>query len=109
MSVFSPRVVGVAVARYDFSSRDTRELSLLQGDVIRIYSKMSNGWWKGEVGGRVENPIPSSAFAASGGADMPVLLHVGLQFGVFLGWWGLNNRTNIYFFFFILLFFMRTE
>uniref|UniRef100_A0A3B3I8V9 Vav 3 guanine nucleotide exchange factor b n=1 Tax=Oryzias latipes TaxID=8090 RepID=A0A3B3I8V9_ORYLA len=52
-SVFSPRVVGVAVARYDFSSRDTRELSLLQGDVIRIYSKMSNGWWKGEVGGRV--------------------------------------------------------
>uniref|UniRef100_A0A8C7XK04 Guanine nucleotide exchange factor VAV3 n=1 Tax=Oryzias sinensis TaxID=183150 RepID=A0A8C7XK04_9TELE len=53
VSVFSPRVVGVAVARYDFSSRDTRELSLLQGDVIRIYSKMSNGWWKGEVGGRV--------------------------------------------------------
>uniref|UniRef100_A0A8C7XN50 Guanine nucleotide exchange factor VAV3 n=1 Tax=Oryzias sinensis TaxID=183150 RepID=A0A8C7XN50_9TELE len=51
--IFSPRVVGVAVARYDFSSRDTRELSLLQGDVIRIYSKMSNGWWKGEVGGRV--------------------------------------------------------
>uniref|UniRef100_A0A3B3C565 Osteoclast-stimulating factor 1 n=1 Tax=Oryzias melastigma TaxID=30732 RepID=A0A3B3C565_ORYME len=52
-TVFSPRVVGVAVARYDFSSRDTRELSLLQGDVIRIYSKMPNGWWKGEVDGRV--------------------------------------------------------
>ncbi|KAG7229048.1 hypothetical protein INR49_013167 [Caranx melampygus] len=52
-SVFSPRVVGVAVARYDFSSRDTRELSLLQGDVIKIYTKMSNGWWKGEVDGRV--------------------------------------------------------
>uniref|UniRef100_A0AAV2JSH3 Vav 3 guanine nucleotide exchange factor b n=1 Tax=Knipowitschia caucasica TaxID=637954 RepID=A0AAV2JSH3_KNICA len=52
-SVFCPRVVGVAVARYDFSSRDTRELSLLQGDNIKVFSKMSNGWWKGEVNGRV--------------------------------------------------------
>nr|XP_046263607.1 guanine nucleotide exchange factor VAV3-like isoform X2 [Scatophagus argus] len=52
-TVFSPRVVGIAVARYDFSSRDTRELSLLQGDIIKIYTKMSNGWWKGEVDGRV--------------------------------------------------------
>jgi len=53
VSVFSPRLVGVAVARYDFCSRDTRELSLLQGDMIRIYTKMSNGWWKGEIDGRV--------------------------------------------------------
>ncbi|XP_034744605.1 guanine nucleotide exchange factor VAV3-like isoform X2 [Etheostoma cragini] len=52
-SVFSPRVVGIAVARYDFCSRDTRELSLLQGDIIKIYTKMSNGWWKGEVNGRM--------------------------------------------------------
>ncbi|XP_026168883.1 guanine nucleotide exchange factor VAV3b isoform X1 [Mastacembelus armatus] len=52
-SVFSPRVVGIAVARYDFCSRDTRELSLLQGDIIKIYTKMSNGWWKGEVNDRV--------------------------------------------------------
>uniref|UniRef100_A0AAQ6AA61 Vav 3 guanine nucleotide exchange factor b n=1 Tax=Amphiprion ocellaris TaxID=80972 RepID=A0AAQ6AA61_AMPOC len=50
--VFSPRVVGIAVARYDFCSRDTRELSLQQGDIIKIYTKMSNGWWKGEVDGR---------------------------------------------------------
>ncbi|XP_029930992.1 guanine nucleotide exchange factor VAV3-like isoform X2 [Myripristis murdjan] len=52
-SVFSPRVVGIAVARYDFSSRDTRELSLLEGDIVKIYSKMPNGWWRGEVNGRV--------------------------------------------------------
>ncbi|XP_008275390.1 guanine nucleotide exchange factor VAV3-like isoform X3 [Stegastes partitus] len=52
-SVFSPRVVGIAVARYDFCSRDTRELTLQQGDIIKIYTKMSNGWWKGEVDGRV--------------------------------------------------------
>ncbi|KAM9322710.1 guanine nucleotide exchange factor VAV3-like isoform 2-T2 [Pholidichthys leucotaenia] len=52
-SVFSPRVIGIAVARYDFSSRDTRELSLQQGDIIKIYAKMFNGWWKGEVDGQV--------------------------------------------------------
>ncbi|XP_056453036.1 guanine nucleotide exchange factor VAV3-like isoform X1 [Gadus chalcogrammus] len=52
-SVFSPRVVGTAVARYDFSSRDTRELSLAEGDVVKIYFKMSNGWWRGDVDGRV--------------------------------------------------------
>uniref|UniRef100_A0A8C6ULT5 Vav 3 guanine nucleotide exchange factor b n=1 Tax=Neogobius melanostomus TaxID=47308 RepID=A0A8C6ULT5_9GOBI len=51
--MFCPRVVGIAVARYDFSSRDTRELSLLQGDSIKIFTKLSNGWWKGEVDGRV--------------------------------------------------------
>lgn len=55
--VFSPRVMGVAVARYDFASRDTQELSLLQGDVIRVYSKLPNGWWKGEVDGRVGLPL----------------------------------------------------
>ncbi|XP_055008064.1 guanine nucleotide exchange factor VAV3-like isoform X2 [Boleophthalmus pectinirostris] len=52
-TVFCPRVVGIAVARYNFCSRDIRELSLLQGDYIKIFTKMSNGWWKGEVDGRV--------------------------------------------------------
>uniref|UniRef100_A0AAZ3RDB2 Vav 3 guanine nucleotide exchange factor b n=1 Tax=Oncorhynchus tshawytscha TaxID=74940 RepID=A0AAZ3RDB2_ONCTS len=52
-TVFSPRVVGIALARYDFSSRDTRELSLQEGDLVKIYTKMANGWWKGEVNGRV--------------------------------------------------------
>ncbi|XP_059914576.1 guanine nucleotide exchange factor VAV3b [Gadus macrocephalus] len=52
-NVFSPRVVSTAVARYDFSSRDTRELSLAEGDVVKIYFKMSNGWWRGDVDGRV--------------------------------------------------------
>ncbi|KAL1006671.1 hypothetical protein UPYG_G00075180 [Umbra pygmaea] len=53
-SVFVPKVIGVAIARYDFSSRDTRELSLLEGDVVKIYTKSgANGWWRGEVHGRV--------------------------------------------------------
>lgn len=53
LSALSPRVVGIAVVRYDFSSRDTRELSLQEGDMVKIYSKMANGWWRGNVNGRV--------------------------------------------------------
>uniref|UniRef100_A0A8C0TZT3 Guanine nucleotide exchange factor VAV3 n=2 Tax=Passeriformes TaxID=9126 RepID=A0A8C0TZT3_CYACU len=53
-SVLSPKVIGIAIARYDFCARDMRELSLLKGDVVKIYTKMSaNGWWRGEVNGRV--------------------------------------------------------
>uniref|UniRef100_H2U1H6 Vav 3 guanine nucleotide exchange factor b n=1 Tax=Takifugu rubripes TaxID=31033 RepID=H2U1H6_TAKRU len=64
-SVFSPRVMAVAVARYDFASRDTQELSLLKGDIIRVYTKLPDGWWKGEVDGRVGlslHPLHRSIF-----------------------------------------------
>ncbi|KAI1891434.1 hypothetical protein AGOR_G00143780 [Albula goreensis] len=53
-SVFTPKVMGIAIARYDFSPRDTRELCLQEGDVVKIYTKSgANGWWRGEVNGRV--------------------------------------------------------
>uniref|UniRef100_A0A673G460 Vav 3 guanine nucleotide exchange factor b n=1 Tax=Sinocyclocheilus rhinocerous TaxID=307959 RepID=A0A673G460_9TELE len=51
--LLTPRVLGIALARYDFSSRDTRELSLQVGDLVKIYIKCTNGWWKGEVNGQV--------------------------------------------------------
>ncbi|KAK1794870.1 hypothetical protein P4O66_010071, partial [Electrophorus voltai] len=52
-SVLTPKVIGVAIARYDFCSRDTRELSLQEGDIVKIYTKSgANGWWRGEVNGR---------------------------------------------------------
>ncbi|KAG2469794.1 VAV2 factor, partial [Polypterus senegalus] len=53
-SVFTPRVIGTAVARYNFAARDMRELSLREGDVVKIYSKIGGdqGWWKGEANGR---------------------------------------------------------
>uniref|UniRef100_A0A8C2ZJ55 Vav guanine nucleotide exchange factor 3 n=1 Tax=Cyclopterus lumpus TaxID=8103 RepID=A0A8C2ZJ55_CYCLU len=51
-------MIGVAIARYDFSSRDTRELSLQEGDVVKIYTKSgANGWWRGEVNGRVSGGL----------------------------------------------------
>lgn len=50
----SVRHYGVARARYDFSARDRTELSLREGDTIKILSKKNNtGWWRGEVYGRV--------------------------------------------------------
>uniref|UniRef100_A0A3B1JEI6 Vav 3 guanine nucleotide exchange factor a n=2 Tax=Astyanax mexicanus TaxID=7994 RepID=A0A3B1JEI6_ASTMX len=53
-TMFAPKVIGVAIARYDFCSRDTRELSLQEGDMVKIYTKSgANGWWRGEVNGRV--------------------------------------------------------
>uniref|UniRef100_A0A6I8R9U9 Vav guanine nucleotide exchange factor 2 n=1 Tax=Xenopus tropicalis TaxID=8364 RepID=A0A6I8R9U9_XENTR len=54
-SVFTPRPVGTAIARYNFAARDMRELSLREGDVVRIYSRIGGdqGWWKGETNGRV--------------------------------------------------------
>lgn len=59
--VLSPKVLGIAIARYDFCARDMRELSLLKGDVVKIYTKISaNGWWRGEVNGRVSLSLSSS-------------------------------------------------
>uniref|UniRef100_A0A8C7ZP29 Guanine nucleotide exchange factor VAV3 n=1 Tax=Oryzias sinensis TaxID=183150 RepID=A0A8C7ZP29_9TELE len=56
-NMLTPKVIGVAIARYDFSSRDTRELSLQEGDVVKIYTKTgANGWWRGEVNGRLWTP-----------------------------------------------------
>uniref|UniRef100_A0A8B9HYQ1 Vav guanine nucleotide exchange factor 3 n=1 Tax=Astyanax mexicanus TaxID=7994 RepID=A0A8B9HYQ1_ASTMX len=54
LKMFAPKVIGVAIARYDFCSRDTRELSLQEGDMVKIYTKSgANGWWRGEVNGRL--------------------------------------------------------
>ncbi|KAK3530596.1 hypothetical protein QTP86_028831, partial [Hemibagrus guttatus] len=49
----SERYFGTAKVRYDFSARDRTELSLREGDTVKIISKKAhNGWWKGEVYGR---------------------------------------------------------
>lgn len=55
--MFTPRVIGTAVARYNFAARDMRELSLREGDVVKIYSRIGGdqGWWKGETNGRVSS------------------------------------------------------
>uniref|UniRef100_A0A4W3IXW5 Vav guanine nucleotide exchange factor 2 n=1 Tax=Callorhinchus milii TaxID=7868 RepID=A0A4W3IXW5_CALMI len=54
-SVFTPRPIAMATARYNFAARDMRELSLREGDTVKIYSKIGGdqGWWKGEANGRV--------------------------------------------------------
>ncbi|XP_039590388.1 guanine nucleotide exchange factor VAV3 isoform X2 [Polypterus senegalus] len=53
-NILTPKVVGIAIARYDFCPRDMRELALSEGDVVKIYTKTgANGWWRGEANGRV--------------------------------------------------------
>ncbi|XP_056366447.1 proto-oncogene vav [Oenanthe melanoleuca] len=48
------RSFGSAKARYDFSARDRTELSLREGDIVRVLSKRGQpGWWRGEIYGRV--------------------------------------------------------
>lgn len=45
---------GTAKARYDFCARDRSELSLKEGDIIKILNKKGQqGWWRGEIYGRV--------------------------------------------------------
>ena len=78
-AVFTPRVIGTAVARYNFAARDLRELSLREGDVVKIYSRIGGdqGWWKGETNGRVSGTGPGSW--APWGLHLPeVLGKVGL-------------------------------
>uniref|UniRef100_A0A8C5LDP4 Proto-oncogene vav n=1 Tax=Jaculus jaculus TaxID=51337 RepID=A0A8C5LDP4_JACJA len=50
----SIKYFGTAKARYDFCARDRSELSLKEGDIIKILSKKGQqGWWRGEIYGRV--------------------------------------------------------
>ncbi|XP_072176328.1 guanine nucleotide exchange factor VAV2-like [Diadema setosum] len=48
-------VIGHAKAMYDFSARDTRELTLMENEEVAIISKAGGhrGWWKGCIGDRV--------------------------------------------------------
>uniref|UniRef100_A0A3B4BHQ7 Uncharacterized protein n=1 Tax=Periophthalmus magnuspinnatus TaxID=409849 RepID=A0A3B4BHQ7_9GOBI len=70
-SVFTPRVVSTAVARYNFAARDMRELSLREGDVVKIYSKIGGdqGWWKGEANGRSQMWPSTSFYVALDGVN----------------------------------------
>uniref|UniRef100_A0A8C5RJH3 Uncharacterized protein n=1 Tax=Laticauda laticaudata TaxID=8630 RepID=A0A8C5RJH3_LATLA len=77
--VFTPRAIGTAVARYNFAARDMRELSLQEGDVVKIYSRIGGdqGWWKGEANGRVSSlwegrgPLLPLPFPNWGGGVQP--------------------------------------
>ncbi|KAM9688812.1 proto-oncogene vav isoform 2-T2 [Trichechus inunguis] len=50
----SIKYFGTAKARYDFCARDRSELSLKEGDIIKILNKKGQqGWWRGEIYGRI--------------------------------------------------------
>ena len=45
--------INQCVAIYDYDATREDELSIRQGDVISVYEKGEDGWWKGEVHGRI--------------------------------------------------------
>uniref|UniRef100_A0A8C5WRA9 Vav guanine nucleotide exchange factor 1 n=1 Tax=Laticauda laticaudata TaxID=8630 RepID=A0A8C5WRA9_LATLA len=50
----SLKYFGSVKARYNFCARDRTELSLSEGDIIKILNKKGQpGWWKGEIYGRI--------------------------------------------------------
>ncbi|XP_006869071.1 PREDICTED: proto-oncogene vav [Chrysochloris asiatica] len=57
LTVYGPgsiKYFGTAKARYDFCARDRSELSLKEGDIIKILNKKGQqGWWRGEIYGRI--------------------------------------------------------
>lgn len=71
--MFTPRVIGTAVARYNFAARDMRELSLREGDLVKIYSRIGGdqGWWKGEANGRVSGSARARLGQAGTSAYLP--------------------------------------
>uniref|UniRef100_A0ACB8EMK1 Proto-oncoprotein vav n=1 Tax=Sphaerodactylus townsendi TaxID=933632 RepID=A0ACB8EMK1_9SAUR len=55
----SLKYFGSAKARYNYSARDRTELSLKEGDILKILNKKGHpGWWKGEIYGRVSTFTP---------------------------------------------------
>ncbi|KAI5476464.1 hypothetical protein MNV49_007711 [Pseudohyphozyma bogoriensis] len=46
------RGLGTATALYDYAGGDADDLSLTEGDTVVILEKVSDEWWKGEIGGR---------------------------------------------------------
>lgn len=50
----STKYFGTAKVRYDFCARDRSELNLKEGDIVKILNKKGQqGWWRGEIYGRV--------------------------------------------------------
>lgn len=47
--------IALAMALYDFSARDIRELSLQKGDLVQvtIRPQSNRGWWKGRLHNKV--------------------------------------------------------
>ncbi|KAF3829526.1 hypothetical protein GH733_003790 [Mirounga leonina] len=68
----STKYFGTAKARYDFCARDRSELSLKEGDIIKILNKKGQqGWWRGEIYGRDERQQGQAGCDRSQWAENP--------------------------------------
>uniref|UniRef100_T1IUP1 SLIT-ROBO Rho GTPase-activating protein 1 n=1 Tax=Strigamia maritima TaxID=126957 RepID=T1IUP1_STRMM len=53
MQFFGKSEVLEAIAQFDFTARSERELTFKKGDLLTLYSQVSNDWWKGSFEGAV--------------------------------------------------------
>jgi hypothetical protein len=62
-----PRKPGemLMVAKYDFRGEKSKDISFSKGDIVRLIDKKKNGWWLGEVGGRI-GFVPSNYLGEMG-------------------------------------------
>lgn len=51
--VSGQKPVARARALYEYQATTSHELSLYPDQVISVFSKLDNGWWQGEVEGRI--------------------------------------------------------
>ena len=47
------RAIGKCKVLYDYAAQQYDELSIQKGDIINIYEKQADGWWQGELRGKV--------------------------------------------------------
>eukprot|EP00041_Stephanoeca_diplocostata_P011226 m.182652 g.182652 ORF g.182652 m.182652 type:complete len:494 (-) comp18465_c0_seq3:84-1565(-) len=57
----SPVVVCTARAQHDFVPEESTQISLGQGDIVQVYEKNADGWWKGSL----DNGVTSGFFPGS--------------------------------------------
>ncbi|XP_071491487.1 nostrin-like [Diadema antillarum] len=67
-SIGNEKVLGVCSAIYDFEATADDQLDIKEGDVINVLEKGDDGWWRGEINGRI-GLFPASYAQMEGDED----------------------------------------
>ncbi|XP_071507292.1 nostrin-like, partial [Diadema antillarum] len=67
-SIGNENLLGVCSAIYDFEATDDDYLDIKEGDMINVLDKGDDGWWKGEMNGRI-GLFPASYAQMEGDED----------------------------------------
>ena len=64
-------VLCTATAQYDYQGQSTKELSFKKGEVIKVYSQLPSGWWKGSIGSGKPAHFPGAYVQVDQGSAGP--------------------------------------